>query len=124
MAQDLCPSGDLFEAVARGIYFQKVQDVKSIFLQLIDAIEHCHSLGIYHRDLKLENILLKNQEGEAPHIVVSDFGLATDKVCARDRSGSQMYMSPGTLTTSIFSLDAPPVFLCALAHMVVFQSDS
>ncbi|KAF9519045.1 hypothetical protein BS47DRAFT_122972 [Hydnum rufescens UP504] len=91
---DLCPSGDLFEAVSRRVYFQNVQAIKSIFLQLIDAVEHCHVLGIFHRDLRLENILLKNEVGEPPHIVLSDFGLATEEIWARDRTGSQMYMSP------------------------------
>ncbi|KAF9519051.1 hypothetical protein BS47DRAFT_123309 [Hydnum rufescens UP504] len=106
---DLCPSGDLFDAVSRGMYFRRLPDIKSIFLQLIDAVEHCHSLGIFHRDLKLENILLKNQEGEPPHIVLSDFGLATEEIRAHDPIGSRMYMSPECLACK----SAIPDYDCA-----------
>ncbi len=31
--------------------------IKQAFLQIIDAVVHCHSIGIYHRDLKCEDIL-------------------------------------------------------------------
>ena len=36
------------------------------------AIDHLHSLGIIHRDIKLENIMIKTDG----HIVLGDFGLA------------------------------------------------
>lgn len=40
--------------------------------QLLSAIEHCHLLGIMHRDIKASNILVNN-EGV---LKVADFGLA------------------------------------------------
>ena len=36
------------------------------------AVDHLHSLGIIHRDIKLENVMLKNDG----HVVLSNFGLA------------------------------------------------
>jgi serine/threonine protein kinase len=36
------------------------------------AVDHIHSLGIIHRDIKLENVMLKNDG----HVVLGDFGLA------------------------------------------------
>eukprot|EP01018_Ginkgo_biloba_P025002 Gb_27822 [translate_table: standard] len=42
------------------------------FQQLIDAVDYCHSKGVYHRDLKPENLLLDSQG----NLKISDFGLS------------------------------------------------
>ncbi|KAI9439420.1 kinase-like domain-containing protein [Lactarius psammicola] len=47
-------------------------DKKLASAELACAIDHLHSLGIIHRDIKLENIMIKNDG----HIVLGDFGLA------------------------------------------------
>ncbi|KAJ8126601.1 hypothetical protein O1611_g7036 [Lasiodiplodia mahajangana] len=94
---EYCSEGDLFFNITdRGQYVGKDDMVKSVFLQILDAVEHCHKLGIYHRDLKPENILVSNQ-GDT--VKLADFGLAT----ANDRSedygcGSTFYMSPGRIS--------------------------
>ena len=46
--------------------------IKRIAMQILIALRHLHSLGLIHSDLKLENILLKN-EGKSS-IKVIDFG--------------------------------------------------
>ncbi|MBZ5547095.1 MAG: protein kinase [Acidobacteriia bacterium] len=42
-----------------------------IAVQVLDAVEHAHSLGILHRDLKPANIMLTST-----HVKVTDFGIA------------------------------------------------
>ncbi len=37
-------------------------EARNIFMQLLNAIEHCHTLNVIHRDLKLENVLFSNPD--------------------------------------------------------------
>lgn len=91
---EYCPEGDLFYNITEcGQYVGKDELAKSVFLQILDAVEHCHRLGIYHRDLKPENILVSNR-GET--VKLADFGLATSSERSEDYGcGSTFYMSPG-----------------------------
>lgn len=42
--------------------------------QIIKAVNYCHSRGVIHRDLKLENILF--WDSKQTRIKVVDFGIA------------------------------------------------
>jgi serine/threonine protein kinase len=93
---EYCPEGDLFSNITdRGRYVREDLRAKQVFLQILDAVMHCHSKEIYHRDLKPENILVTDN-GRC--VKLADFGLATkDRVTSDFGCGSTFYMSPGTL---------------------------
>lgn len=63
--------GELFDKI---VHQQRLSENESraYFQQLIDAIDYCHSKGVYHRDLKPENLLLDSQG----NLKISDFGLS------------------------------------------------
>lgn len=105
---EYCPEGDLFYNITeRGHYVGKDDLAKRVFLQILDAVEHCHRLGIYHRDLKPENILVTDQ-GET--VKLADFGLATSSDQSEDYGcGSTFYMSPECLDHST----RRPFYYCA-----------
>ena len=52
-----------------------LQDIASIFLQLLDAVEYAHEEGLIHRDIKSSNVLLDARRGGRPYVYLADFGL-------------------------------------------------
>ncbi|KAL0205630.1 hypothetical protein P9112_000937 [Eukaryota sp. TZLM1-RC] len=67
---ELASGGTLFD------YFTTMPSDEAIvrfyFRQIVDALEHCHSAGIVHRDLRLENLLVDDQG----NLKMNDFGHA------------------------------------------------
>lgn len=100
MIMEYAHRGDLHDAIHLGIAPVDTRDVINVFMQLINAIDHCHKHGVYHRDIKPENILIT----ENWTIQLTDFGLATDKLICKDFDvGSERYMAPELLEHSDIS---------------------
>jgi serine/threonine protein kinase len=75
------------------------------FIQLTDALDHAHQVGVLHRDLKPSNIMISNKDGNFEDARIVDFGIAKllDKEGDSDDGhltqtgelfGSPLYMSP------------------------------
>ncbi|MBZ4423320.1 serine/threonine-protein kinase [Myxococcus sp. RHSTA-1-4] len=50
------------------------REILSVFVKLASALAYMHSKGILHRDLKLENVLIRKSDGEP---VIIDYSCAT-----------------------------------------------
>jgi len=94
---DIFNGGDLFSGITEKHLFDHGDDrlIKSVFIQLIDAVAHCHRVGVFHRDIKPENVMCSD-DGE--DIRLTDFGLSIMSPYSKDFGcGSSYYMSPECL---------------------------
>lgn len=77
---ELAEGGELFSRVIESGSLSEPEALK-YFKQLMFAVEHMHAMGVVHRDLKLENILLDRDD----NCKVCDFGLT--HVYERNKDG-------------------------------------
>ncbi|XP_072240015.1 serine/threonine-protein kinase pim-2-like [Leuresthes tenuis] len=78
----------------KGGYLEET-DAKVIFRQIMDAAIEMHSNGVFHRDIKVDNILIKT-ESHVPRVRVIDFGcgcFVSEEPYRRYR-GTRLYAPP------------------------------
>lgn len=103
---DFCRGGDLFGILRENAALEKTCSepfVARIFLQVLQAVAHCHDRGVIHKDLKFENIMLRNRLTSTRvlddvHIVVIDMGLS-ELFGEQHGRGIRSSTACGTLTT-------------------------
>lgn len=93
---DYYAGGDLLEYVhARGNVYRGVVSLlqfRKMCKSLLHGLIHCQEHGIYHRDIKLENIFLRSDD--PTKLVIGDFGLASNTPRGIECCGTLGYMSP------------------------------
>jgi len=57
LVMEYCDRGDLLQHINANDLLPTAE-VRSLFSQLLHGLRFCHSLGVFHRDLKLENLML------------------------------------------------------------------
>uniref|UniRef100_A0A3P8Y4W5 calcium/calmodulin-dependent protein kinase n=1 Tax=Esox lucius TaxID=8010 RepID=A0A3P8Y4W5_ESOLU len=96
---DLVTGGELFEDIVAREYYSEA-DASHCIQQILEAVLHCHQMGVVHRDLKPENLLLASKlKGAA--VKLADFGLAIevqgDQQAWFGFAGTPGYLSPEVL---------------------------
>lgn len=98
LVMEYASGGELFNHILARRFLAE-REARRYFAQLILGVHELHSMGIVHRDLKLENLLLDS----ARNIKISDFGFANrsataaisdDNLLMRTSCGSPCYAAP------------------------------
>ncbi|XP_043938745.1 serine/threonine-protein kinase 33 [Protopterus annectens] len=112
LVTELCEGGELKEILQKKKYFTE-NETRHIIRSLAAAIAYLHKKDIVHRDLKLENILVKQIEYIERElkldIKVTDFGLAAQKGgvgsenMLQSTCGTPIYMAPEVINAHDYS---------------------
>jgi serine/threonine-protein kinase len=121
IAMELCRGRTLHAVLnAEGCFGH--ERVVRVGTQICDALEAAHALGIVHRDLKLENVMVLDHPPGRDLVKVLDFGLAKNVREPGSRAtesgvvvGTPRYMAPEAAMTG---KSGPPADLYALGVML------
>lgn len=105
---EFAPGGELFNyLLVTGPLLEHF--ARAYLLQMLEGIQECHSNGVYHRDLKPDNILLDRKFV----LKLGDFGLASlnpSNHLLMTNCGTQGYQAPEVLTNAPYDGAAADVW--------------
>ncbi|KAK4856175.1 hypothetical protein QYF36_014840 [Acer negundo] len=120
MVLEYVTGGELFDRIASKGKLSQAHGRK-LFQQLIDGVSYCHNKGIFHRDLKLENLLVDSKG----NIKISDFGLSALPQHFRDDGllhttcGSPNYVAPEVLNNRGYDGATSDIWSCGVILYVI-----
>ncbi|CAA0805901.1 CBL-interacting serine/threonine-protein kinase 3 [Striga hermonthica] len=112
--------GELFDKIVNHGRMRE-DEARRYFQQLIDAVDYCHSRGVFHRDLKPENLLLDS----AGNLKVSDFGLSalsqqvSDDGLLHTTCGTPNYVAPEVLNDRGYNGATADLWSCGVILFVL-----
>ncbi|KAK1615410.1 hypothetical protein QYE76_020927 [Lolium multiflorum] len=112
LVMEYVPGGQLSDRLS---YHKRLdeREANKYFYQLIDAVDYCHRRGVFHRDLKPQNLLLDNQG----NLKVSDFGLSVLRKPGQLLStscGSPCYVAPEVIQHKTYEGAAADIWSCGV----------
>ncbi|KAE8709025.1 CBL-interacting protein kinase 17 [Hibiscus syriacus] len=100
---------------------QREAEGRKFFQQLIDGVGYCHDQGVFHRDLKLENVLIDANS----NIKISDFGLSALPRHIREDGllhttcGSPNYVAPEIFANRGYNGATSDIWSCGVILYVI-----
>ena len=99
IVMEYASGGELFDRVLTNGRMQE-DEARYFFQQLISGVDYCHSKGVAHRDLKLENALIDNSHNNTPRLKICDFGYSKHSLidsAPKSAVGTPAYIAPEVL---------------------------
>ncbi|CAK74321.1 unnamed protein product (macronuclear) [Paramecium tetraurelia] len=104
------------------------EELKVIIKQLLSAIQHSHSKGICHRDLKPDNILVNLEENSnPPHVKLIDFGVSRryiskgQEIEMLTKTGNIFYCAPEIFHKASYSKQVDIWAIGIICYQCIFQ---
>lgn len=106
IVMELLRGGTLDDFMKKNNWKITEDTAKNIVKQLIHGLYYLKQFGIIHRDLKLNNIMLKNADGEPLQVKIMDFGLS--KILgpyekAKESCGTLSYIAPEIIKRNAYN---------------------
>ncbi|XP_020220881.1 CBL-interacting serine/threonine-protein kinase 1 isoform X2 [Cajanus cajan] len=120
MVLEYVNGGELFDKIASKGKLKEAEGRK-IFQQLIDCVSFCHNKGVFHRDLKLENVLM-DAKG---NLKITDFNLSALPQHFRadgllhTTCGSPNYVAPEILANKGYDGATSDIWSCGVILYVI-----
>jgi serine/threonine protein kinase len=112
------PAMDLFDYITKNT--MQEASIKTVFKQVLDAVQHIHSLGIVHRDIKDENILI----GQDGIVTLIDYGSSAYIIDGPFNTffGTKLYSPPEILEGKYYKGPAQDIWqLGILLYTMIFR---
>lgn len=102
MVLQLAPNGELYRHIEKYGHFGE-EIARTYFRQLLLALKAAHSVNVYHRDVKLDNVVL----GCNYELLLCDFGLscycAEETTYCTPKLGTEAYLAPELLERMLYN---------------------
>ena len=106
--------GKLLSEILDKKRIKSYKEILDITIQIVDAMIHSHNKGIIHRDLKVENCFISENENNTNTIKLTDFGLV--KAISYDAVIKDLCIKSNQNTDTIY---APSMFMAGKNNVVM-----
>ncbi|KAF7495976.1 CBL-interacting serine/threonine-protein kinase 13 [Sarcoptes scabiei] len=126
----LADGGNLYKFLKKRGSLIDEQSCKLYYAQILSGINHMHLVGIAHRDIKLQNVLLCSNKSSISGdylLVVTDFGLSKSvpdrSKLQRSICGTPIFMAPELLLHQPYDAFAVDIWALGISLYMMLSMD-
>lgn len=122
LVMELLAGGELFARIAeRGQYTER--DAANLVVSMLASLACCHRLNITHRDVKPENFVFGDADGDGSDLKLTDFGIAhyseDPSALCKTLCGTPLYVAPEVLLRQPYGPEADVWSLGVIVYIML-----